>query len=103
MGVNGREARSNGFFSFDMKIDSTLQNNLLLTYIGDDADRKFDIVVEGNLIKTEVLEGGKSGRFYDREYVIPESVTAHKTTIRISIDAKYGRTAGRVFGVRIIK
>lgn len=103
MGIKGREARGGGFFSFDMKVDPILQNSLLLTYIGDDKDRKFDILLDGSLLKTELLEDGKAGRFYDRRYSIPSLLTAHKTTVRISINAKYGRTAGRVFGVRIIK
>ncbi|MBZ5858909.1 glycoside hydrolase family 127 protein [Flavihumibacter profundi] len=103
IGVNGREVRAGGFFSFEMNVDTTGQNTLMLTYIGDDKDRKFDIVVNGTKIKTEELTGGKSGKFYDREYVLPgELIGTHKkATIRI--ESNYGKTAGRIFGVRIIK
>src|SRR5262249_14581077 len=63
IGINGREARAGGFFCFEMKVDPSIQNDLLLTYIGDDKDRKFDILVDGSKIITEELKGGKTSRF----------------------------------------
>lgn len=103
MGVNGREARSKGFFSFTMKIDPSIKNMLLLTYIGDDKNRKFDILVEGTKLQTVEWDGGESGKFYDFEYEIEPSLIKDKTSVRISVEANYGKTAGRVFGVKIVK
>lgn len=103
MGVNGREARAGGYFSFDMKVDPQQPNRLLLTYIGDDKDRQFDILVDGRLLQTETLSGGKTGRFYDREYPIPADLLSGKTSITIRIEANHSKTAGRVFGVRIVR
>jgi len=103
MGISGREARKDGYFSFNMKVDPTTQNKLLLTYIGDDKNRKFDIVIDGTLIQTVAWDGGDTGKFYDQEYLIPRDLLANKTTVRVSIDAKHGKTAGRIFGVRIVK
>jgi len=103
IGVNGREVRAGGFFSFEMKVDPALQNTLLLTYIGDDKDRKFDILVNGTKIATEELAGGKTGKFYDREYAIPKELVGTNTSMSIRIESNYQKTAGRVFGVRIIK
>ena len=103
IGVNGREARAGGFFSFEMKVDPSIKNSLLLTYIGDDKDRKFDILIEGTKIATEELTGGKSSKFYDKEYSIPKELIGNKTTITIRIEANYEKTAGRVFGVRITR
>mgnify|MGYP005608818239 FL=1 len=103
IGVNGREVRAGGYFSFEMTIDPKQANSLLLTYIGDDKDRKFDIKVDGQLIKTEELTGGKTGKFYDREYTIPAALVAGKTKITVRIESNYGKTAGRVFGVRVVR
>ena len=103
IGVNGREVRAGGFFSFEMKVDPSLQNNLLLTYIGDDKDRKFDILVDGTKIATEELTGGKTGKFYDKQYSIPKDVVGGKTGVTIRIESNYQKTAGRVFGVRVIR
>ena len=86
-----------------MKINPAVSNSLLLTYIGDDRDRKFDIKAGGVIIATETWKGGKTGKFYDIEYKIPAELVKDKTTITIRIEANYGKTAGRVFGVRTMK
>ncbi|MEX6690137.1 glycoside hydrolase family 127 protein [Danxiaibacter flavus] len=103
IGVNGREVRAGGYFAFTMKADPATANNLLLTYIGDDKDRKFDVLVEGQKIATEELTAGKTGKFYDKTYEIPKELIGNKTSITIRIESNYGKTAGRVFGVRIIR
>jgi uncharacterized protein len=99
-GRMGREARINHKFSFDMKVDSTKANNLLLTYFGDDKNRKFDVFVNDKLLKTVEWEGGKTGKFYDFEYPVPEEITKLASKINVSIRPNYGTTAGRIFGAR---
>ncbi|MDP9230716.1 MAG: glycoside hydrolase family 127 protein [Bacteroidota bacterium] len=103
IGRMGREARRDNYFSFEMKIEQGKNNSLLLIYIGDDKDRKFDILVDGVKLTTEEWNGGKTGKFYDKIYPIPANLVKDKTKITVSIEANYGKTAGRVFGVRIIK
>jgi hypothetical protein len=102
IGRMGREARRENYFSFEMKVNQVIENNLLLTYIGDDKDRKFDILVDGVKVATEDWKGGKTGKFYDVEYKIPDDLIKGKTKIVVRIEANYGKTAGRVFGARII-
>jgi uncharacterized protein len=99
----GREARKDNYFSFVMKVEQDAPVTLLLTYIGDDKDRKFDIKADGVIIATVEWTGGKTGKFYDVEYALPASLLNGKKQITISIEANYGKTAGRVFGVRTIK
>lgn len=99
----GREARSNNNFEFEMKVDPAVNNVLLFTYIGDDKDRVFDILVDGAKLVTVEWKGGKTGRFYDEEYKLPASMINGKTKITVKVDANHGKTAGRVFGVRTIK
>lgn len=99
----GREARSNNHFEFEMKVDPSTNNSLLLTYIGDDKDRLFDILVDGVKLVTEDWKGAKTGKFYDVEYKLPATMISGKTKITVKIDANHGKTAGRVFGVRTIK
>ena len=103
MGRMGREARRDNYFSFEMKTNRVINCNLLLTYIGDDKDRKFDILVEGVKIATEDWKGGKTGKFYDVEYKIPDELLQGKEKITVRIEANHGKTAGRAFGARIIK
>jgi hypothetical protein len=103
MGRSGREARRDNYFSFEMKVQQGISNVLLLTYLGDDKDRKFDVQVEGKIIATVEWAGGKSNKFYDIEYPIPEELILGKQKVTVKIDANYGKTAGRVFGCRTIR
>ena len=78
-------------------------NTLLLTYIGDDKDRIFDILIDGELLTTVEWKGGQTGRFYDQLYPLPEKFTKGKKSIIVKIDATKGKTAGRIFDVKTLR
>ncbi|MDR0794176.1 MAG: glycoside hydrolase family 127 protein [Chitinophagaceae bacterium] len=102
-GKHGREARSGGQFSFDMKVSGNANDSLMVIYLGADKQRKFDILIDGKLLLTETLPRDKANDvFYEKVYAIPAEYTKDKKNMRITFDAKYRSTAGRVFGVRII-
>jgi hypothetical protein len=103
LGRSGREARRNNYFAFEMKVQQGIRNALLLTYIGDDKDRKFEIQIEGKTIATVDWAGGKSNKFYDVDYPIPEELIRGRQKITVKIEANQGKTAGRVFGCRTIR
>ncbi|MEI6049547.1 MAG: beta-L-arabinofuranosidase domain-containing protein [Bacteroidota bacterium] len=103
LGRTGREAHRDNNFTYTMKVNPGIANILLLTYIGDDKDRKFNVLVDGVKIAYVEWDGGTTGKFYDNEYVIPSEIIGNKTSVRIKIDANHGRTAGRIFGCRILK
>lgn len=103
LGRMGREARAGHYFSFDMRVDPGVPQSLLLTYIGDDKDRVFDVLVDGTRLATVEWKGGATGRFYDVEYPLPAALLGGKQTITIRVEANYGKTAGRVFHARILK
>jgi hypothetical protein len=102
-GRTGREARSPGYFSFDLKVQPGMPNALLCTYIGDDKNRSFDILIDGKKLVSVDLKGGATGKFYDEEYPIPAEMLAGKTSIVVRIEATNGKTAGRLFGCRTIR
>jgi uncharacterized protein len=103
LGRMGREARRNNYFSFEMKVLPDIPCALLLTYIGDDKDRRFDILADGVKIATVEWTGGTANKFYDVEYPIPAELLKGKNKIIFRIEAVYGTTAGRVFGCRTIR
>ncbi len=103
LGKMGREARKNGFFAFDMKVQPGVTNILLCTYLGDDRNRSFDILVDGSKIAEENLTGGETGKFFDKEYTIPAELIKGKTKVVVRIQANDHSTAGRIFGCRILK
>jgi hypothetical protein len=103
LGRMGREARGGGFFAFTMKVDTTVANILLCTYLGDDKNRAFDILIDGVKLTSVQWDGGETGKFYDKEYAIPAEMLKGKTSVTVRIEANANKTAGRIFGCRIIK
>jgi DUF1680 family protein len=103
LGRTGREARSNNSFTYTMKVNPGASNILLLTYIGDDRDRRFDVLVDEVKIAYVEWDGGTTGKFYDKEYIIPADLIGNKTSVSVKIDANHNKTAGRIFGCRILK
>ncbi len=112
LGRRGREARadrsggsgaSDGFMSFDMTVLADTPSSLLCSYIGDDANRAFDLFIDGVRIGTQELTGGAAGRFFDVTYPIPDELLKGKSKVEVKIQGHTGKTAGRVFGCRIIR
>jgi uncharacterized protein len=88
---------------FDMKIDPSVKSGLLCTYIGVDKNRAFDLLIDGVKIGLQELNGGKTGRFFDVTYPIPAELLANKNKVLVKIQGTSNKTAGRVFGCRIVK
>jgi len=112
LGRRGREARadrsggsggSDGFMAFDMTVLADTPSSLLCTYIGDDANRAFDLLIDGVKIGTQELKGGAAGKFFDVTYPIPNELLKGKSKVVVKIQGLSGKTAGRVFGCRIIR
>ncbi len=86
-----------------MKVKSDVPSNLLCTYIGDDKDRIFDLQIDGTPVATVDWKGSTVGRFFDAEYPIPLELIKGKENVQVKVLANHSKTAGRVFGCRIVK
>ena len=66
----GRDARTGGFLEFDAAVR---EEPLVLraTYWGGERDRVFHILVDGERIATQRLQGEHPGEFIERDYVLP--------------------------------
>ncbi|KRA59176.1 hypothetical protein ASD79_10760 [Caulobacter sp. Root655] len=97
---NGRDARSGGFFEFDMKLRP---GPLILqaTYWGDERKRDFDILVDNVKVASQHLEADRPGKFFDVEYPLPEALTKGKTKVKVRFVPRDRSTAGPVFGVQL--
>lgn len=97
----GRDARSGGFFEFDMAVKPgplTLQ----VSYWGEERPRNFDILVDDALLATQHLGADHAGEFFDVDYRLPPDLTRGKQRVRVRFQPREGDTAGPVFGVRIL-
>lgn len=92
-----------GYFSFEMKVNSALPSNLLLTYWGSDGgNRKFDILIDDEVIAVEELTGNKPNAYFDRSYAIPFHLTSNKTKVVVKLRAYSGNKAGGLFFARMM-
>ncbi|MBN1126523.1 MAG: glycoside hydrolase family 127 protein [Sedimentisphaerales bacterium] len=99
-----RDARNGGWFSFDLKVIDDQPIDLVCTYWGDDAgNREFDLLVDGKLLATQVLNRDAPGEFFDMTYALPKELLEGKEKITLRFQAHEGKTAGGVFGCRILK
>lgn len=103
-GRKWRHAENGGWFSFVMKVEPTVQNKLSVTYWGGDAgNREFDILIDGKKLASQVLERNRPDEFYEEYYTIPLSWIKGKQEVAVRFQAKPGKTAGGVYGVRMMK
>jgi hypothetical protein len=103
LGRMGREARRGGFFSFDIKVNPAVPNSLFCTFLGDDKNRAFDILIDSVKLVSVEWSGGQTGKFYDKEYPLPADMIKDKSKVTVTIAAVTAKTAGRIFGCRTIK
>jgi DUF1680 family protein len=103
-GMRWRDAHRGGNFSFALRSPDGAPADLVCTYWGDDAgDREFDVIIEGRTLATQRLEREAPGRFFDVAYPVPPELGRGKSTLRVVFQAKPGKTAGGVFGVRLLR
>ena len=93
-----------GWFSYEFKDTNNEAARIRLTYFGQDSDRKFRIVVNGELVASEHLKGENGAEFFTKDYELPKKIVEQKNdTLTIRFEAEAGsRTAG-IYGVRLMK
>jgi len=96
---------ANGWFSYDLKKPSTEKVTLMVTYCGSDVNRRFNILIDNELLKTIRLEDGSRGKFYSREYDIPADLILRDTdgVLTVKFEAAAGSMAGGIYDVRLLK
>lgn len=103
-GRKWRDARDGGWFEFKMKVlPETLQLLRCTYWGGDQGNREFNILVDGEWLAFQTLENKHSGQFFDVDYPFPAALLKGKDRISIRIQAKPGKIAGGLFGASIMK
>ncbi|NMC21761.1 MAG: glycosyl hydrolase, partial [Thermogutta sp.] len=105
LGRKWRHATDGGWFSFQMRVDPDQPMELVCTYWGSDGGghREFEILVDGVSIAAQKLENNAPNRFFDAVYPIPAELTRGKSQVTIRFQARPGKWAGGVFGVRTMR
>ncbi|OYX27636.1 MAG: hypothetical protein B7Z03_13425 [Hydrogenophilales bacterium 32-62-9] len=104
-GRKGRDARTDGFFEFDMAVtrDGKPAGPLVLqaTYWGSEVNKNFYISIDGQRIAHQLLTGAKPGEFFEIDYAVPVELTKGKQKVRIRFEPAAMSRCGPVFGVRL--
>jgi hypothetical protein len=96
-----RDAAPNGAFSYVLALPTIPSPALVCTYWGGDSDRSFDIVVNGVVVATQILDGSQPGKAIEVAYPLPpEALTGQQNlTVRFQGTGK-GRVGG-LLGLRL--
>ncbi|GAB3529605.1 glycoside hydrolase family 127 protein [Pontibacter brevis] len=95
---------ASGWFSYDLKDRNKEARKLRVTYYGQDKDRQFDILVNGKLLKSVILDGAQGDTFYEVDYALPaELVKASNGVLTVKFAAHKGSVAGGIYGVRLLR
>ncbi len=92
-----------GWFSYELKVRADQPQALCVTYWGSDAGRAFEVLVDGQKLLTQRLEGRHPDQFFDEVTPLPESLVQGKQRVTVRFVAPPGGYAGGVFGLRILK
>lgn len=100
-----REARSGGFFSYELATKSETNLSLFVRYWGAEwGTRKFDIYIDDQKLATEDnTNRWNLSLFQNIVYPIPDSMVMGKSHVRVKFQALQGSTAGAVYIVRLVR
>ncbi len=104
MGRAGR--RSQGWFSFDIPVESGRPMALVVTYCSDDRSRGpivFDILVDGQSVGHQELTRSQPARFFDIVYPIDVGLIRGKDKVTVRFQAQEGNSVASIFGIRMIR
>ena len=102
-GRNWRDARSAGWFSYDLKVLPDEPMTLQCTYWGSDIGRTFDVLVDGRKMATVKLDNNKPGQFFETEYSLPTELMRGKDKVTVKLQGHPDSMAGGLFGCAILK
>ncbi len=100
-----REARNEGFFSYQLSTQNESKLTLLVRYLGGETgNRKFEIYIDDEkLITVDHTKKWADQKFQQERYPIPEAMVKGKSAIRVKFQALAGNTAGPIYYLRLLK
>jgi hypothetical protein len=97
-----RDAKDGGWFSFELKVDSSVTNELVCTWWGSDSGaRNFDILVDEQKVASQQLSNNRPGEFWNATYPIPVELTRGRSSVAVKWQGQPGNFVGGLFGCRV--
>lgn len=103
-----RDAESNGWFSYDLKVnEEATKNYLSTTYVTADNGRRFDIYINNQFFITETISNTGNGNeitsdnFYTERREIPKSYLTNGDAVTVKFVGKGTTHVGGLYGISI--
>ncbi|MCC4211139.1 beta-L-arabinofuranosidase domain-containing protein [Leeuwenhoekiella parthenopeia] len=91
-----------GWFSYDLRNKDALAKTLRITYYGKDAGRKFDILVNGQVIASPQFDGTQGNSFFEVDYDLPDDLVAKSEILNVRFEAAPNSRTSGIYGVRLL-
>lgn len=99
-----RWRHASGWMSYELTDKQHQAKRLRLTFSTLDAGRKFDLMINNQLIKTIQLDGNAPQEIYSRDFLIPQKlVRASNGKLIIKFVAHKNSIAGGFYGLKLLK
>ena len=90
--------------SYEVKVLPNDPQQLVATFWGGEVgDRTFDVLVDGKLVATQVLDSNRPGEFFDAVYWLPINLTQKKERVTVKFVPHPGNLAGGFYGLRVLR
>ncbi len=92
------------WFSYDLRDPNKKAKKLRLTYFGQDRGRKFNVIIDNEIIAIVELTGAEGNQFFDVDYDIPSEIIENSDGIlELKFEAVDNRIAGGIYYLRLMK
>ena len=98
-----RDARNGGWFSYRLKVDGSARTLRAWYYGKERGARTFDVLVDGQLLKTENLGNAGVDGLVAHDIPLPPELLKDKQQITVTLKAHKGNTAGGLFDLRVVR
>jgi len=101
---NGQRWRRGEWFQYSLSPRGEKSVELAVTYWGGDVGRGDDILANGELLATEIVDNSKPNQYFEKRYALPAKILDGTTNGRVTIkfSAKSGSGAD-IYDVRLMK
>ncbi len=92
------------WFEYQLNAGNKIPSTLQLVFYDAERGRKFDVLINGEMLTTIQLDGGDPDLFIDQEFPLTESMVeaTRKGPIKVRFVAHEGSIAGAIYGLRLL-
>ena len=92
------------WFSYELRDPNKEAKSVRIMYFGSDSGRKFNILMNNEVIATVALNGEKGGQFYEVDYPIPADLVDNSDGIlTVKFEAVDQKVAGGIYYLRLMR